>query len=162
MGYHVSITRERGAVRAPIPCDEWLAYVRASSVLRFETPAVNENGKRFARATHAARWVGGQDAWLRWSKGEIWTKSPSPELLRYMIEIAPAFAARVRGDEGEFYRTPDDSYYEQDEREVSPREHQQDAQARIARARRKRLVANLLRLLLLLLAAVLLIRSHRP
>ncbi len=133
MGYHVTITRERNGVESPIPLDDWLSHVRASPELHFETPTGDDPISRFTRSIHAAAWNSRDDAWLGWSNGEIWTKNPPEELISYMIEVAPKFAARVRGDEGEYYRSSaEDYYYEEDGREVSRTEYEQRASRRAA------------------------------
>ncbi|MBN8710192.1 MAG: hypothetical protein J0I10_12455 [Verrucomicrobia bacterium] len=49
-----------------------------------------------------------------------------------MIDLAPRLGARVRGDEGEFYRSPDDYYFEEDGREVSRAEYEQRERERVA------------------------------
>jgi hypothetical protein len=125
MGYHVTITRERNGIESPIPLDDWLAHVRESSELRFDKPEGEDPVSRFTRSVHAAAWNCRDDAWLGWSNGEIWTKNPPEELISYMIEIAPKFSARVRGDEGEYYRSLEDYYYEEDERQVPRAEYEQ-------------------------------------
>ena len=50
-----------------------------------------------------------------------------------MIAVAPKFDARVRGDEGEFYRTADEVYYEEDGREVPWEEREQQRMTDVAR-----------------------------
>jgi hypothetical protein len=131
MGYHLTITRERKGIESPIPLDDWLAHVRNSPELEFETPEGDDPTSRFLRSVHAAAWNGRDDAWLGWSNGEIWTKNPPEELISYMIEFAPTFDARVRGDEGEYYRSSsEDYYYEEEGREVSRAEYEQRAAKR--------------------------------
>lgn len=131
MGYHVTITRERNGVVSSIPLDDWLAHVRESSELRFEEPEGDDPTSRFTRSVRAATWNCRDDAWLGWSNGEIWTKNPPEELICYMIKIAPKFGARVRGDEGEYYRSSvEDYYYEEEGCEISRAEYEQRAAKR--------------------------------
>jgi hypothetical protein len=159
MGYHVSITRERNGSESDIPLDDWLAHVRASPELEFETATGTDKASEFTRSIHAARWSGAEDAWLGWSHGEIWTKNPSEELIRYMIDIAPKFAARVRGDEGEFYRTIEDVYYEEEGEEVSKAREEQ-RRAEVARHKKKQFYMYGVRLIILLIIAYLFLRKH--
>ena len=160
MGYHVSITRQRHGSKSDIPLDEWLAHVRATSDLQFETPTSTDKASEFTRSIHAARWSGADDAWLGWSHGEIWTKNPPEELIRYMLTIAPKFAARVRGDEGEFYRSLEEVYYEKEGREISWQDQEHRRMADVARHKKKRFYANCARVLILLIVVYLLIRRH--
>ena len=47
--------------------------------------------------------------------GVLWANLPSDDLLALMIELAGKLAARVRGDEGETYRTVDATYAHPDD-----------------------------------------------
>src|SRR5712671_4343521 len=94
MGYEVHITRakswsENQANR--IAAEAWLEVVRQDPSLRLN-PA---NGPYFAE------W--GQDGWLDWSDGNIYSKSPTPALINKMAEIASRLGAAVQGDDGEHY-----------------------------------------------------------
>jgi hypothetical protein len=77
-----------------------------------------------------------------------------------MIEIAPKFNARVRGDEGEFYRTAEDIYYEDEGREVPWQEHEQKRMAEVASHKKKRFYANCIRVAIMLVVLYLIIRRH--
>lgn len=126
MSYHISVTRQRHGSKADISLDEWLNYVRASSDLEFETLENTGTPSQGHESNHAARWRGTDAvALLEWSCGEIRSRNPSDEVIRYMIGLAPRFNARVRGDEGEFYRSLEDYYYEEGGRELSWEEHEQ-------------------------------------
>ncbi|RBP37664.1 hypothetical protein DES53_11346 [Roseimicrobium gellanilyticum] len=162
MGYHVYITREKNGVDSDIPLEDWLQHVASTPELEFEKPQGDDLASQFTRSVHAAHWSGAAEeyAWLGWSHGEIWTKNPPEKLIGYMIEIAPKFGARVRGDEGEYYRTLDDVYYEEDGRVVSQEEQNQRQAASAAFHKKKRLMWNILRLLLLLMAAYFLTRQN--
>ena len=160
MGYHVLITRERHGSESDIALDDWIAYVRASADLEFETPTGTDKASEFMRSIHAAQWSGAEGAWLGWSHGEIWTKNPPEELIHHMIAIAPEFHARVRGDEGEFYRSAEDVYYEEDGREVPWQEHEQKLMAEVAGHRKKLFYGNCLRVAIMLIVLFLVIRRY--
>jgi len=74
-----------------------------------------------------------------------------------MIAIAPQFNARVRGDEGEFYRSAEEVYYEENGREVQSQEHDLK---RMARHKKKRFYANCIRVAIMLIVLYLIIRKH--
>jgi hypothetical protein len=119
MSYHVAITRERKGTDAAIGLDEWVAFIRASADLSEVAATGAADTDKFNKSNHAVHVRGREDTWLGWSDGEVWTKNPDQALLEYMISIAPALGARVRGDEGEYYRTIDDYHYEDENGEIS-------------------------------------------
>jgi hypothetical protein len=160
MGLHFQITRERQGVKSDIPLDDWIAFVRASPDLNFETPVGDDADSKFARSIHSARWSGFDGAWLGWSNGEIWTKNPSEELVRYMISIAPRFGARVQGGEGEFYRTAEDAYFEQEGQEVTWQEQERRRVAEVAKYKRKQLIIKCIMVVIMVVALYRLIRKH--
>ncbi|MFL6632652.1 MAG: hypothetical protein ACJ8HJ_10105 [Massilia sp.] len=96
MGYHVAIVRTRGAQALPIAEDE------------IERAAATLPGWRYDRAERTLHADGRPQLW--WADGELWTKNPDDAALGRMIALADALGARVRGDEGETYRSPDDAY----------------------------------------------------
>lgn len=57
---------------------------------------------------HSGNVVGGNQAWLDFRSGRIVVKSPDRELLTKMFDIAGKLNARIFGDEGEEYHSPDD------------------------------------------------------
>lgn len=149
MGYHVSITRARHGVESPISLQEWLDHVAASDELELETGDSDDVARKFLLSNHAARWRGSSDGCLAWSNGEIWTKNPSEDLLRYMAGIAPRFGAHVRGDEGEFYREDGDAFVEKDGRDLP----WEDAEAeRVADFKRRRRIKRTIKIVLLAVA----------
>ena len=98
MGYDLHITRRRvwSDVGDDITADEWLAYVRNDPELRIHL----ENGPHFAM------WTGqslGNEAWLNWEAGEIFSKNPDAALIEKMVAIARQLGATVQGDDGERY-----------------------------------------------------------
>jgi hypothetical protein len=52
--------------------------------------------------------------WFDFNRGAITTSGANVAIIAKACEIAEALAARVQGDEGEFYR-PDGSYYNEDD-----------------------------------------------
>jgi hypothetical protein len=101
MGYHVTILRTRGKASLPITEDE---IERAAAALP---------GGRYDRATHTLHADGGMQLW--WQDGQLWTKNPDDDGLDHMIALAAALGARVRGDEGETYRSLGDAYTHPDD-----------------------------------------------
>ena len=101
MGYHVTILRTRGTQSLPIAGDE---IERAAAAL---------SGWRYDRAARTLHADGGLQLWSE--NGELWTKNPDDAALERMIALADALGARVRGDEGETYRSPDDPYFHPDD-----------------------------------------------
>ena len=101
MGYHVTILRTRGKESLPIAEDD---IERAASALP---------GWRYDRAERTLHGEGELQLWFQ--DGELWTKNPDDTALARMIALANALGARVRGDEGETYRTPDDAYAHPDD-----------------------------------------------
>jgi hypothetical protein len=93
MGYDIHITRRKSWADTgdDITTEEWLAYVQRDPELR----PLPKNGKYFFQ------W--GDDSWLDWSKGVIYSKNPNEPLLTKMTAIAKQFNATVQGDDGEIY-----------------------------------------------------------
>lgn len=104
MGYHVTILRTRGKVSLPIAEDE------------IERAAATVPGGRYDRAERTLHADGGLQLWYQ--DGELWTKNPDDDAIEQMIALADALGARVRGDEGETYRSLDDSYTHPDDEEA--------------------------------------------
>jgi hypothetical protein len=100
VGYDVHITRRKDWSQAgkEITAEEWLAYVKQDS----ELSLFPQNGP------YCTRWSGGSkhvDAWLDWSKGNVYTRNPDERLIDKMVAIARSLDARVQGDDGEIYQS---------------------------------------------------------
>lgn len=108
MGYHVTILRTAAGIGQPITEDE----VRRAIVPmagRFEVyPGTDE----FWLHQPA---LGDASEILVLSDGELWAKTPGEPFVALMIELATYLGARVRGDEGETYRSVDDTYLHPDD-----------------------------------------------
>src|SRR6476619_3837212 len=48
------------------------------------------------------------EPWLRWWRGNIETKNPDRAIVAKMLEIAAKLRARVQGDDGEVYASPEE------------------------------------------------------
>jgi hypothetical protein len=105
MGYHLTMLRTTGAastpiseadVRAALPAmGGRLAAVGGSAPIELVDPG---RGDTSAILIHDA------------GAGELWSSTPDPEFVALMLELAGLLGARVRGDEYETYRTPDQTY----------------------------------------------------
>lgn len=111
MGYDLHITRkkyyfdENGEL---ILESEWKQYVASDPELKF----FPENGPLFVH------WKGNSDhpePWFDWYEGDITTKNPDPPVIEKMLTIAKALNAKVQGDDGEIYRSPTDTYHEEED-----------------------------------------------
>lgn len=52
--------------------------------------------------------------WFDYKNCDLGTKNPNAELLGKFIEIAKALNAKVQGDDGEIYITPEKFYYKEE------------------------------------------------
>lgn len=131
MGYHVTILRTADGAQEPITRSELLGAVARHPELQVrEADATLE-----ITAAPPAE----DNFLLIWQDGEIWTKNPSDDLLVLMLRLADDLGARVRGDELETYRAPDETYVHSDDRAAV--EQNAAAARRVAvRARRGRWV----------------------
>ena len=103
MGYDFHITRAEDWTEsedAPIAREEWIELASNDGEL-FPMP---ENGDAFYA-------FGGRDnphSWFDWFEGKVFTKNPDKLVLTKMLELAGRLQARVQGDDGELYESPDD------------------------------------------------------
>lgn len=100
IGYDIHITRteewsDNGA--SQIARAEWLAVAEADPEL---TPDP-ENGKAFYTCG---------DSWFDWFEGNVDTKNPDHAVLAKALELAGVLDARVQGDDGELYESPDEYF----------------------------------------------------
>jgi hypothetical protein len=116
VGYEVYATRAVhwvDAATAPIPLDEWLAYVESDPEMRLDGYAEAEvSGGAVLRYENEGlavwlAWSGdeedGNRAWFDFRKGCVVVKNPDEEILSKLVDIATALGARVVGDDGELY-----------------------------------------------------------
>lgn len=109
MGYHVTILRTEAGVRQPITEDE----VRSAIVPMAGRLEIIPGAKEWCLGQPGL----GDDSEALWlDDGELWTKNPSEPFVALMIELAGYLGARVRGDEGETYRSLDDVYIHPDDK----------------------------------------------
>jgi len=135
MSYHVVILRTDRGRPVPIRREE-VEAVRAIAGLSAED---GKDGTLHLSSEPAAP----GEPLLVWQEGEIWTANPSEATLRRMLELAAALGARVRGDEGETYRTVDETYLHPDDREAEAAARA-DVARMIRRARRMRILLPIL------------------
>ena len=100
MGYDFHITRRKdwSSQGSDITAQEWLAYVENDP----ELSLAKQNGDYFVRWSGSSR---NAEPWLDWYKGNIYTKNPDEALIDKMVAIAAALDAQVQGDDGEIYRS---------------------------------------------------------
>lgn len=111
MGYHVGIVRtKKPHDTSSIEVGEIVSVVQRQ--FGFEIEYDKSGGVR-----QLSRTADGEDVVLFYDDGELWTKNPEDNALQLMIEIANALGngARVRGDEGETYRSVTETYTHQDD-----------------------------------------------
>lgn len=105
MGYHLTILRTDKGTSVPITEDEF-----ANAVPRITTLQLD-------KARLSARYI--KDGELRstitLTEGQVWTNTAEEDVLSIMVELAALLKARVRGDEGESYRSPQETYTHPDD-----------------------------------------------
>ena len=116
MSYDVHITRADqwfDGPDNPIPLSDWLDYISRDPEMRLDGEAsatttsgdsvcyVNEGLAVWTKYSRAGE--GGGQAWFDYRQGCIVVKNPDDEILRKMCVVAEVLAARVQGDDGEFY-----------------------------------------------------------
>ncbi len=105
MSYHVTILRGQGQRHERIRDEELTQAVASFPELDYDA-AAKEVVYRAEGETRARLFL---------TRGELWTKNPDRDVLDVMIRLANHLGARVRGDEFETYRTPDDWYIHPDD-----------------------------------------------
>lgn len=110
MSYHVTIVRTKGHSRIAITLDEVKAVI--SSFPDLAAVRAREGDLELSRIS-----LGPASPLLIYEDGEIWTGTPDRDTLQLMLDLAARLNARVRGDEMETYRTPEDTYHHPDDLE---------------------------------------------
>jgi membrane protease YdiL (CAAX protease family) len=117
MGYDVHITRKANwfdeEADAAITLQEWKEYVAADPEMRLDDYAeapLPTGGFIWTVSEGLCVWTAysgngqnGNYAWFAWHEDRIVVKNPDSEILDKMKRIAEVLAARVQGDEGEYY-----------------------------------------------------------
>ena len=142
MGYHLTILRTDGSKPVPIANSDFSAACATEPALR-----VYDNGA-------SAQLMRNQElvATLKLQEGQIWTKNSEDEVLAVMLRLATMLKARVRGSEGETYRTTDESYRHPDDDLIEGA-----ALPAADEVIRKRRMWNIVRLIVLLLVIALIV-----
>lgn len=109
VGYHVTILRTEAGVHQPITEDE----VRSAIVSMAGRLDILPGAKEWCLGQPA---LGLESEALWMDDGALWATNPSEPFLALMIELAGLLGARVRGDEGETYRSLDDVYIHPDDK----------------------------------------------
>ena len=109
MGYDLQVTRSEGK---PITEAEWRTYVAGypefeltgaaetptpEGILRYENPGLS------CWRSHPS----GEVVWFDFRLGQVVVKNPDEPTIGKMLIVARALDARVEGDDGEIYETPD-------------------------------------------------------
>ena len=108
MGYDLQIVRGGDYFDNPahqITAEEWLSYIASDPELKL----AGVNGPHFVIWDGPSEYP---EPWLDWQFGTIYSKNPDAPIVAKMIQIAERLCAQVRGDDGEIYRSPSDSYFE--------------------------------------------------
>lgn len=105
MGRYVTVLRSRGAAVVPIDGHDLERVAAGSSGWRYD-PA--------AGILHAPG--DGRDAVRAWlAEGQLWTTTADETALARLLPLAGALGARVRGADGQTYRTPYETYRHPDD-----------------------------------------------
>src|SRR5262245_30079321 len=104
MGYDLHVTRADLWAEnegREISRQEWLSLVAADP----EPTPEPVNGDEYARWAGRCRYA---KPWFHWWRGNISTKNPDRAIVIKMLELASRLGARVQGDDGEFYSSPEE------------------------------------------------------
>lgn len=112
MGYHIAILRT-GVKEQKIHPEEIVSVVEGKFGFVIDRDAAGSIKQGYQK-------VSGEEVLLFYDGTELWTKNPSNIALKIMIEIAGALGneARVRGDEGETYRSVSKTYIHPDDADL--------------------------------------------
>lgn len=139
MGYHVTILRTKNGKQESISVAE--VQKALTSLSKFKLRSASAPWKDCYEISFPAS--KGEDHVLLWKKGEIWTKNPDDEALQGMIDLSEKLNARVRGDEFETYRTPEESYEHPDDL-AAIKDSQQLTEKLIRTSKRKQWLLNVI------------------
>lgn len=144
MGYHLTVLKTTGSKLVPITHEQFITACEKHPELSLGTDKttadLNKDGALFAR--------------LFYQEGTIWTKVPEEEVLIVLLSLAKELNARVRGSEGETYRTSTETYQHPDD---ATQAHEGEIARR--KRRKRRLTWNIIRFLILAGAVGLLIAN---
>jgi hypothetical protein len=109
MGYDLHVTR---GDRRPIAEAEWSAYVAGDPELdpTGVAEAPTPEGTLKYENPGLACWRGhpsGEEVWFDFRDGQVVVKNPDEPTIGKMLAVARALRARVQGDDGEIYESPD-------------------------------------------------------
>ncbi len=108
-GYEVHITHKENWFDENTICinkDDWQSYLENNSVIQDDSN--NGIGNYLVHINNNE-----YSMWFDYNNCDLQTKNPNAELLGKFIEIAKALNAKVQGDDGEVYITPENFYYEE-------------------------------------------------
>jgi hypothetical protein len=142
VGYHLTILRTDGSKLIPISDSDFAGACAGEPSL-----IVGGDGAS-AQLMQNHELI----ATLRLEDGQVWTKNSEDEVLAVMLRLATLLNARVRGSEGETYRTINESYRHQDDELIEGA-----AVPRADEVIRKRRFWNVVRLVVLLLVIALIV-----
>jgi len=108
MGYHVTILRTKNGKQEKILLSEVKDAIIAMPELKMK--AGTRGYFEISLSTQRDK-----EIILLWQNGEIWTKNPDDKTMQIMLNLAKRLNARVRGDDFETYKTPNESYKHQDD-----------------------------------------------
>lgn len=115
MGYNFYITRAPDwfdNAESRIALEDWLSYVASDPEMRLDNFAEADTSDGTLRSENVGLVVwtayshhdsAGNMAWFDYQNGNIVVKNPDEEIIAKLLRIAASLAARVQGDEGEFY-----------------------------------------------------------
>lgn len=104
MAYDLHITRADNWAEnelAYIEAEEWLRLIEDDAELMLDV----RNGPYFAVWSGPCEY---DEPWFDWFAGNVNAKYPDRMMLGKMLQIADRLGARVQGDDGEIYASPDD------------------------------------------------------
>ncbi len=107
MGYDLHITRRAYWLEEgnDIALEEFVERVRRDAEFKYPGQLGDVSADWCSSKTCS-------ESWLHWENGQIYTKNPDPEFINKMVSLAGSLGAKVRGDDGEIYRSATDVLHE--------------------------------------------------